>query len=194
MSNGLRWSKFFWQDWQKDKPLQGCSLAARGLWMEILCLAHDAEPYGHLLLNGKSPTVKQLGSIFGNTSEREVTKLLAELEAAGIFSRMDDGTIYCRRMVRDKVATEFFRSKGKEGGNPLLNGHEHTPPKQRGGLTPPLSQPLSGGLSAVVNPPLILQEAEAEAMYPLFLLLKKYALSKLTILKLGGIMTPLLMV
>lgn len=143
MSNGLRWSKFFWQDWQKDKALQGCSLAARGLWMEILCVAHDADPYGHLVLNGKAPTAKQLGSIFGNTSEREVTKLLVELEAAGIFSREPDGTIFCRRMMRDKDTTETFRAYGKTGGNPALNGRVYPPKKHEGGLTPPLTLTLN---------------------------------------------------
>ena len=44
MSNGQRWSKFWWGDWQNDKALRLCSIGARGLWMEMLCIAHEGEP------------------------------------------------------------------------------------------------------------------------------------------------------
>src|SRR5215472_18713014 len=101
MSNGHRWSKFWWQDWQSDNALRSCGLAAQGLWMRVLCIMHDAVPYGHLLINGKDPPLKQLASIVG-AAEKEVRKLLAELETNGVYSRTVEGIIYSRRMVRDK--------------------------------------------------------------------------------------------
>ncbi len=40
-----------------------CSIAARGLWLEMLLLMARATPYGHLLVNGASPTDNQLSNL-----------------------------------------------------------------------------------------------------------------------------------
>ena len=40
-----------------DMALQSCSVAARGLWIDMLCIAHECEPYRHLTVNGKPMTV-----------------------------------------------------------------------------------------------------------------------------------------
>lgn len=103
-----RWMKFWPQDWQADGALRACSLAARGLWMEMLCLAHAAEPYGHVTINGKPATTKQLANIIG-AQERDVIRLLVELEEAGVFSRTIEGMIFSRRMVRDAAKSEEGR-------------------------------------------------------------------------------------
>ena len=127
--NGHRWSKFWWCDWQNDAALRMCSLGAQGYWMRALCLMHEADPVGHLTVNGRVPTTRQLAAITG-ANEKEVTLYTHELEENGVFSRLPDGTIYCRRMVRDAASSDEGRKWGKKGGNPTLN------PK-RGGLTPP---------------------------------------------------------
>jgi hypothetical protein len=38
--------QFYPADWRKDANLRRCSPAARGVWMDVLCVLHDAEPYG----------------------------------------------------------------------------------------------------------------------------------------------------
>lgn len=108
MTASRRWMKFWPQDWQRDPALRSCGAAARGLWMDLICIAHEGEPYGHVTINGKAATAKQLGSITG-TGEKEATRLIAELEAAGVFSRSDEGTIFSRRMVRDNAASDAGR-------------------------------------------------------------------------------------
>ncbi len=110
MSNGHRWSKFWWQDWQNDKCLRMCSIAERGLWMECLCIAHEGEPYGHLRLNGRSLGPADLADMITKTNVKEVTRLLAGLESRGVFSRTEDGTIYSRRMVKDHDQSEEGRA------------------------------------------------------------------------------------
>lgn len=96
-----------------------CSLAARGLWIEMLCLMHEED--GYLLLAGKPLTPKELARLSGGgTSLRECAKLLAELEENGVFSRTEDGTIYCRRMVRDVANEKGWREVGRLGGNPTV--------------------------------------------------------------------------
>jgi len=107
--NGHRWSKFWWRDHQGDAALRACSLAARGYWMELLCIAHEATPVGHVLVNGRRPTPRQMAAIAG-CSEAQVKRLETELEAAGVFDKLHDGTIVCRRMVRDEEASAVGRA------------------------------------------------------------------------------------
>lgn len=152
----MRWSKFWWQDYERDPALRGCSLASQGLWMRMLCFMHEAEPYGHLLINGRAPDAKRLAAMIGK-SEREVKAALDELDEAGVFSRTDDDVIFSRRLVRDKAASDVGRANGLNGGNPALKPTENgadKPPPTEGGLTPPVKPPSRGEVK--------LQEAESE--------------------------------
>lgn len=40
--------QFYTGDWQKNAKLRRCSHAARGAWIDVLCLFHDSEEYGVL--------------------------------------------------------------------------------------------------------------------------------------------------
>jgi hypothetical protein len=95
-----------------------CSLAARGLWIDLIGYMHEGEPYGHLTVNGVAPTLEQVASLVGRPS-REVEKAFGELVSLGVCSREGDRTI-SRRMVRDKTKEERDQSNGKGGGNPRL--------------------------------------------------------------------------
>ncbi len=107
------WFKFYPRDWRGDQALRAVSMAARGLWMEILCLMHEAEPRGHLLLNGKKVDVDTLARMVG-ASPDEVSAWLAELQTAGVFSLARNGTVTSRRMIRDeKAAKEGAKSVTK---------------------------------------------------------------------------------
>jgi len=115
------WMKFYPADWRSDAMLRLCSIAARGLWAEMMCLMHEAERYGSLLVNGKRIDKKQLANLAG-ISEKDCSALLLELEGNGVFSRDDDGTIYSRRMRRDFDKAVKDKENGKGGGNPKLKG------------------------------------------------------------------------
>lgn len=121
------WMKFYPSDWRSDPRLRMCSLGARGLWMEMLALMHDANPYGHLLIGACIPSPEQLALLVGAASE-EVRRLLSELEAAGVFSRTGKGVIYSRRMVEDEKKAKIARKNGKAGGNPNLCKTRDIPP------------------------------------------------------------------
>jgi hypothetical protein len=114
-----RWSKYVWGDWFRDAALHSCSLAARGLWADLLCLCHDGEPHGHLTINGRIPTIGEIGRLIG-VHPNQITKLIAELERNHVFSRTDDGVIYSRRQVRDHARMELSIEWGNRGGNPEL--------------------------------------------------------------------------
>lgn len=113
------WLKFYPQDWRSDEQLRLCGFAARGLWVEMLAIMHRSERYGYLLINGRVPSDAQL-AIQAGGGETDVTILLAELEAAGVFSRSGSGVIYSRRMIRDKKKAQKAQENGRNGGNPKL--------------------------------------------------------------------------
>jgi hypothetical protein len=116
---GAPWVKWYWSDWRSDPRLRMCSLAARGLWAEMLALMQEAVPYGHLLIAGRSPSSAQLAALAGAPPE-QIPDLIAELESAGVFSRTRECVIYSRRMVRDERKAKTARKNGQKGGNPIL--------------------------------------------------------------------------
>jgi hypothetical protein len=158
MSNGHRWSKWWWADHRGDPAVRMCGLAARGLWIELQALMF---PSGYLLVNDKQPTARQIAGLVG-AALKEIEQLLAELEAAGVFSRTAAGTIYCRRMVRDAAASDAGRehiakrwnrgdpnSPPNRGPNREANRDPTSPP-----IFPPQTPPLPQKLEAEAEPPL----------------------------------------
>lgn len=138
--------QFYPADWRKDSALQSCSVAARGLWIEMLCIMHECEPYGYLAINGKPMNDAQLARLIGET-EKIVKGLLAELENAGVFSRTEEGGIYSRRMVNDE-RTRNIRAEGGKGGKEFGKlGAEYGP---KGGRP----KKAKGGYETKPKPPL----------------------------------------
>lgn len=125
------WMKFYPQDWRADEKLRLCSLAARGLWIEMLAIMHRSERYGQLLIGGQVPTDTQIAVQVG-ASPPEVTACLADLESAGVFSRTAKGVIFSRRMARDHRKAETARKNGKNGGNPTLCKEAGNPASDKG--------------------------------------------------------------
>lgn len=123
---GNPWLKFYPQDWRADEKLRNCSLAARGLWVEMLALMHRSKSYGYLLVNGKPATDAQLAVQVGSLPD-EVSELIGQLESEGVFSRDRRGWIYSRRMVRDARKARDSRENGKKGGNPNLCSEKENP-------------------------------------------------------------------
>ena len=98
--------------------MRSCPVAARGLWIEMLMIMHQAEPYGHLVVNGKPIQPAVLARMVG-ASAKEVRHWLSKLEAAGVFDR-EGNVIVSRRMARDERIRRLRAEGGKLGGNPAL--------------------------------------------------------------------------
>ncbi len=161
--NHLPWGRFFWNDWRGEPTLRVCSLAARGLWMDMLCIAAEADPTGFVLVNGRTPTTTDLARLTG-APEADVQSLLAELDRNGVFSRDRQERIYSRRMVRDAKRARTARSNGKRGGNPTLSkqraNRPSDNPSDKGGLNTQKpearsqkdSEPIGSGAMAPSQP------------------------------------------
>ncbi|MCP4615986.1 MAG: hypothetical protein GY844_06080 [Bradyrhizobium sp.] len=111
--------QFYPADWRKDPALSICSLSARGLWIEMMCIAHESEEYGVLIVAGKPMTAQHIARSVGE-SVPVVNRLLSELEEAGVFSRDDRGCIFSRRMRKDEHIRDVRAAAGRLGGNPNL--------------------------------------------------------------------------
>ena len=108
--------QFYPGDYRTDIDLHRCSLAARGLWIEMMCLMHHGEPYGHLQTSGGGViTAEELARLTG-ASISGVVGCLAELSVRGVYSVTSTGIIYSRRMVLDAKAHAAFRERGSAGG------------------------------------------------------------------------------
>lgn len=120
------WSKFYWSDWLSDAGLRRSSFAARGLWIDMLCIAAQSDPIGYLTVKKVPLSVNDIARMCGG-SEPEVRSLITELEGNGVLSRDRNGTIYSRRMTRDDKKARMAQKNGKLGGNPTLRNNTVIP-------------------------------------------------------------------
>lgn len=143
MSTSRPWMKFYPRDWRGDQALRAVSLTARGLWIECLCLMHEAEPRGHLLLNGKKVAVDTLARMVGASSD-EVSAAMLELQSAGVFTLAKNGVVTSRRMIQDeKAAKEGSKAVRKRWEQAAENKRQSADPNRsehRGATSPPSTQ------------------------------------------------------
>ena len=108
----LPWFKFSPSAWRGDQALRAVSIAARGLWIDCLCIMHEAKPYGHLVLNGTAIDDETLARMTGVPVD-EVRAKMAELRKAGVLSVTAKGVVFSRRMTKDYAAAQ----KGRKFAN-----------------------------------------------------------------------------
>lgn len=119
--------QFYPRDWLNDPALRLCSLPARGLWIDLLSIMHDGEPYGHLSVKQQPIPLAGLATRVG-VSTKQLKKLLEELHDRGVYSVSSADIIYSRRMVRD----EHNREVRAAGGPKSLDNPKVPRPKEGG--------------------------------------------------------------
>ncbi len=144
--SALRWFKFDPLAWRSDPALRCVSLAARGLWIELLGIMHAAPERGVLTINGKAPSVRQIAANVNSTVE-EVTATLSELEVNEVCSRTPEGMICSRRMLRDTADQLESAAAGVKGAEKRW--------AKGGGMATPIAPPMGeGNTSARARAPL----------------------------------------
>jgi len=137
------WIKFFPADWLHGTDLRLVSLAARGLWIDLLCRMHDCTPRGYLVVAGRPLAVEEIAILTGiEVSTARV--LLSELEERKVFSRDENGAIFNRRMVREGEVSNVRSEAGKKGGRP---SGKQTESKTKAKRKQTESNPKAGGES-----------------------------------------------
>lgn len=114
-------------------------MAAKGLWIDMLCIAAQSDPIGYLTVKKVPLSVQDIARMCGG-SENEVGNLITELDQNGVLSRDRNGTIYSRRLVRDDNKARIAQKNGKKGGNPTLSNQRvisaSDNPPDKGGVKP----------------------------------------------------------
>lgn len=103
------WIKFHPKDWLSDESLRVCSIEARGLWVDMLCLMAKSEKEGYLLAGSYPISHLDLARIAGISAEK-CRELLGELSAKGVYSIKND-IIFSRRMVKDAEERKSGRDR-----------------------------------------------------------------------------------
>lgn len=120
MASDFPYFPFYASDWLSSAKLRSCSLAARGMWVEMLSLMHKSDRRGYLQIGGSPVNAEQLARMTGCSTD-EATRLLAELLNSGVPSVTDDGIFYSKRMVKGEQKRRLCSAAGKKGGgNPVL--------------------------------------------------------------------------
>lgn len=86
--------QFYPGDWQRNANLRRCSPAARGVWVDIMCLMHDSDEYGVL----RWP-VKEIAQACG-ASMSHVKELVDKSVLKGSDKRLSEAYIYTPRSGR----------------------------------------------------------------------------------------------
>ena len=115
----LAWFKFYGSDWRGDVNLKSCSLSARGLWIEMVCIMESAEKRGFLMIADEAASNADIATLVGAPID-QVDAAIIELEKKKVFSRNSKGIIYSRRIVRTEKKAKTAQKNGKKGGNPRL--------------------------------------------------------------------------
>lgn len=114
--------QFYPGDWRRSLDVQALSFHDRGVWFEILCLMHESEERGVLMLAGKPMSDEILAKNL-NISAKKLQKTLKILLELGVAERNEDGALINRRMIRDNQLSTIRKENGKLGGNPKLLGN-----------------------------------------------------------------------
>lgn len=109
---------FFTGDWLKDSELRFCSLFARGLLVDLLCLMFESKEQGYLSKPNGDPRsdIDIVNAISGGTCDEKI-EALAELEASGVLSRDSRGVLYSRRISRLGELSKERSKAGSKGGS-----------------------------------------------------------------------------
>lgn len=109
---------FFTGDWMKDPELRFCSIFARGLLVDLLCILHEAKEQGYASNpDGTARTDEQIVDAISGGSREEKLAGLSELERSGVLSRDNRGVLFSRRVARLAELSKERKQNGSKGGS-----------------------------------------------------------------------------
>ena len=112
--------QFYPGDWMKDPDLRICSIFARGLLVDLLCMMFEAKRRGVLeKQSGEAWTSRDVHRAVGSGAAlQEIEAAIKELEDAGVLKReKSTGCLYSSRMIRDESIREKRTKSGSKGGS-----------------------------------------------------------------------------
>lgn len=137
--------QFYPGDWLKDPNLRRCTPAAKGVWMDLLCIMFECEERGVLATSGQAWTDDEIARAVGG-DRAETLACIEELTLKGVANRLPNGALYSKRMVRDENKRKLCVEAGKRGGNPNLR------PPLKGGVNGQSKGQSKGGANPNPTP------------------------------------------
>ena len=138
---------FFTGDWMKDPELRFCSLFARGLLVDLLCILFEAKEQGYASNPDGTPrTNEQIADAVAGGSREEKLAALAELEQSGVLSRDSRGVLFSRRIARLAELSAARKQNGSKGGSKRqanLKQNDEQTTKQNTGVSVSVSDSVS---------------------------------------------------
>lgn len=95
--------QFYPGDWMKDPALRSCTVAARGLWIDLVCLMFECPERGVLARADGTPFTNREISRATGVGLKVVNRLVGELSNAGVLQRNSRGATSSRRLQRDEL-------------------------------------------------------------------------------------------
>jgi hypothetical protein len=141
--------QFYPADWRKDPGVQALDRHDRSVWFDMLCIMHESDERGVLLLAGRPIPEDALARML-NLDNQTFNQTLTNILTYGVASRREsDGAIYSRRMVKDEKLCQTRREAGKKGGNPgLVNQKSKQKPTTGVNQIPTPSSSTSSSMSS----------------------------------------------
>lgn len=91
-------------DWMTDAELRFCSMLARGLLIELMCLLDGAIDRGYANKPDGTPrSDEEIISAISGASQEEKLAALKELEASGVLLRTENGVLFCPLLLTEGV-------------------------------------------------------------------------------------------
>lgn len=119
--------QFYPGDWRKDPGVQSLDYFERGVWVELLCLMHESDMPGRLMIGGAPYPEDRLARVLCLSME-VMGKVISNLITLGVASKCPEtGALMCRRMVRDREISKIRGQSGKLGGNPNFQKGQPNP-------------------------------------------------------------------
>ncbi len=110
--------QFYPGDWLKDAALRICSPAARGIWVDLLCLLHECPQRGVFRVKNGSKTVPVSIKKVSKSIAGCKPKMIQELIDNGVVHvARKDGALYSKRLIRDELHHRHKADSGKKGGS-----------------------------------------------------------------------------
>lgn len=162
MSQKLPALQFYPGDWRKDVGVQSLDFFDRGVWFEVMCLMHESEDRGRLILNGRPMPDHAIARVLGLSVDRwlEVRTRLVDF---GVASEDENGVLVNRRMVRDEEVRRQRAKAGQKGGKRKKARKSEANPKQNPKQTEPDNVATDSDLGGV---PPSKPEAKAKQTLP----------------------------
>lgn len=156
----FHWFKFEPGVWLQDPELSRWSAAARGVWIDILCLMFQSDERGVLVSCGEAWTVEETARALRGDNEVSLSSI-QELLRRGVMRSRKDGALYCSRMVRETELSKVRAEAGQIGGLAKAKQNASKPPSK------PLTVTLSSQSNSSKKEKKV-QEEQAHTLYAMY--------------------------